>query len=76
MLHNLDETLQNVWSVVHFYRFFIEQLGQGASKSSLLREIATPLSSCVKYLKEITQRLHPLFHLSIKFIFFEKIIIS
>jgi hypothetical protein len=57
---------------VHFYRFFIEQLGQGASKSSLLREVATPLSSCDKYLKEITQRLHPLLHLSIKLIFFEK----
>jgi hypothetical protein len=43
---NLDETLQNGRSIVHFYRILIEQLGQGASKSSLLREVATPLSSC------------------------------
>jgi hypothetical protein len=46
MLHNLDETLQNGWSIMHFYTFFIKQLGQGASKSSFLKEVTTPLSSC------------------------------
>ncbi len=29
-----------------FYRIFIEQLGQGEYKSSLLRVVVTPLSSC------------------------------
>jgi hypothetical protein len=59
-----------------FYRIFFEQLGEGEYKSSLLREVVTPLSSCDIYLEEITQRLYPLFHLSTKLSFFEKIIIS
>jgi hypothetical protein len=66
--------MDEVWCT--FTDFSLKNLVKGASKSSLLREVATPLSSCDNQLEEITQRLDPLFHLSIKLDVFEKIILS
>ncbi len=46
MLHNVDKNYKMDELLCTFYRICIEQLGQGEYKSSLLREVVTPLSSC------------------------------
>ncbi len=46
ILHNVDKNYKIDELLCTFYRTFIEQLGQGEYKSSLLREVVTPLSSC------------------------------
>ncbi len=45
MLHNVHKNYKMDELLCIFYKICIEQLGQGEYKSSLLREVVTPLSS-------------------------------
>jgi hypothetical protein len=49
--YTTDEEMKNFMQ--QLLHTFLKQLGQGASKSSLLREVATPLFSCDNELPEI-----------------------
>jgi hypothetical protein len=54
--HTMDEEMKNF--MLQLLHTFLKQLGQGASKSSLLREVSSSLFSCDNELQEIAWWLH------------------
>jgi len=55
-IYTMDEEMKNfMWQLLHT---FPKQPGQGASKSSLLKEVSTPFFSCDNELQEIAWWLH------------------